>query len=1053
MAGLLDGGDAHGEFVPPSTTKASLGASPAPPAPAIFDEVTLAVSGVPAHPASPSTTGLPEIPGFKLVREIGRGGMGVVWEAIQLSLDRKVALKTLSAELSGGEDSVARFERETTALARLSHPNLVMVIDRGRAGDLYYFAMEYIESAGGGPPTDLREVMRSGNLNSTRILEIVTQICKALASAHKQGIVHRDIKPSNILIDTNGDVRIVDFGIAAMSRTRVGEPVHLTVAGTSMGTPAYMAPEQKTDAGDVDHRADVFSVGILIYELLTGHLPYGSFERPSELLPGLNPKWDGLVERATRPSVDRRFASMEELLEALAAISEARISTPLHGDRERSPASTVVQPWVSGRCPRCSKATPTDRQYCPHCGANLRETCPKCGFEQPVWEDFCSDCGANRVELRKAARYLETAKQEFKLVSELAGQPIQRFESLEKAYINTGRALKSAPENIEAAHLLQEIEAVRQDLAIVAAEHAMQNRELGAASQLCRIVIEGDPDNSRMHSHLEDIETMRGKMIEQARLLRSQGGLRGSCRILSEAIRYFPTDQEVQTLHKEAANELHQVETTVKARIPELRKARKYIELAQILQDMHIKGIQVRGLPEASQNVQKVLERARQLQLSAKTHLTLGRYAEAQRLAKGALDLVADLKEAESVWAEATAHRTEQDALTLEIKKAMAAEQWFTARSLLRTFLQAWPKCVMAATMLQTVDGHVTRETKSLRLLAWNVVGAVLWITAGMLTVSFCDTLQQASFSTSFGNVHSQQFRLACEICFHCLLAGGLLLGLINISQNRWNWRPIAWMALAPLAALVTVVVPYLLPVVDLAGVLGPNTQKGQYVADMLVAPVLGYALNGLLLGAMVCVAVGQVGVGLAFSWFARGLVCTAAWSWAMSWPIESGSVSIGSFIAWFCIGCAGASGLGAVGLTRGLRCYLILASVFVFCYGIRHGIGFETERDASDWLHFPLDVTWAIIVGVAVQVFLGGQQRLPGRIVAGLLCAGLWFFGLNLDARTSTWTHHLILWGLIWAVWADALRRHLGTELTPRIPWMDIVSATLRQRRRPDNG
>jgi tetratricopeptide (TPR) repeat protein len=1045
IPGLFDAGDEPGGSARPLAAAANSGMARAAGDSPVFGAMTLVVPSEQArsHGAAMGRS-LPTIPGFRLVREIGRGGMGIVWEAVQLSLDRRVAIKALSAELSGGDDFVARFDREATALARLSHPNIVKVIDRGRAGDLCYFAMEYVEGAASGPPTDLRELMRGGHLDSTRTLQIASQICKGLASAHKQGVVHRDIKPSNVLIDANGDVRIVDFGIASISRASSGQAVHLTVAGTSVGTPAYMAPEQKIDAGNVDHRADVFSVGVLIYELLTGQLPCGSFERPSEIVPGLNPKWDSVVERATRPTVDRRFSGMDELLEQLAAISESHGAAPLPAGDERTPLPTPVPRLVLGRCPRCDRNAPTDRRYCPHCGLDLRQSCPKCGDEQPLWEDFCASCGTALAQLRKAAQWLVEGVDELKRAKDPGTRAIQRVEALEKAYLGVGRALKSSPENAEAAATLKEIESLRPVLATAAVGQAMQDRELGTASQLCRILLEDSPDNAQAIAYLKEIESMRVRMVEQSRLLRGQGNLKGSCRVLAEAIRFFPYDQEIRSLHKETENELGQLEATIKQQIPALRKARQYVQLARVLNEMSGRGVQIRGLPETSRQVEAVLERAQKSVIAARAGLSQGRYPDAQRLAREALELVTDLPDPEGILAEASAGIAKQEAVTASVEKAISAERWFTARGLLRRFLEARPNHSAAAKMLQRVEMELAGQVDSLRLLVFNIGGGAAWVAAGILSVLFCDTLRQAKPNISFGQISSKQCFGACAVSLHCILAGVLLLGLMNIWKRRINWRPIGWMTLAPLAALGAGVVPRFIPVAALGGILGPAMQDARGIADMLVSPSLAYASCGLLLAALLWAVMSEVGVGLACSWLLQGLICAGAWFSAESWPMESGRVSVGSFVVWLCVGWTCAAALGALGLARGWGRYLILPAAIMLCYGIRHAIGTADARDSSDWLPFVANVAVAGAVGGATQIVLGGRQRASRHILAGLLCAGVWLCGLHLDPRTDTWARYLMFWGLIWFAWADSLRHHLGTELPPRIRWTDWLNATL---------
>ena len=224
----------------------------------------------------PAATELAELfPQFESLELLGRGGMGAVYKARQTSLDRFVALKILPAEANEDPAFGERFQREARALAQLSHPNIVGVHDFGQAGAYAYLVMEFVDGA------NLRQLQRGGHLSPQEALAIVPQICEALQFAHDRGIVHRDIKPENILIDTQGRVKIADFGLAKMMRLEAGAP-DLTLTRHAIGTPQYMAPEQIEKPETVDHRADIYSLGVVFYEMLTGELPIGRFSSPSQ---------------------------------------------------------------------------------------------------------------------------------------------------------------------------------------------------------------------------------------------------------------------------------------------------------------------------------------------------------------------------------------------------------------------------------------------------------------------------------------------------------------------------------------------------------------------------------------------------------------------------------------------------------------------------------------------------------------------------------------------------------------------------------------------------
>jgi eukaryotic-like serine/threonine-protein kinase len=258
---------------------------------------------------------------YELISVLGKGAMGTVYRARQLSLERNVALKVMAADLVGQPEFVLRFRREAAALATLSHHNVVSIIDQGNVGPYYYFVMEYVDG-----PTLRRELTRK-IVDLPMGFEYALQIGRGLAYAHSKGVVHRDLKPENVLIADDGlgkVAKICDFGLADILFSDRSY-VNLTGSRISMGTVNYMAPEQRQDAGRVDQRADVFSYGVLVYELLTGELPIGRFPAPAERNPGVDRRLDPVVLRALDPDPRRRFPTVREMLDKLDSIRTAKV--------------------------------------------------------------------------------------------------------------------------------------------------------------------------------------------------------------------------------------------------------------------------------------------------------------------------------------------------------------------------------------------------------------------------------------------------------------------------------------------------------------------------------------------------------------------------------------------------------------------------------------------------------------------------------------------------------------------------------------------------------
>ena len=249
-------------------------------------------------------------PDLEILEPIGYGGMGCVYKARQKHLDRTVALKILPVELSQDPAFAERFAREARMLAKLSHPNVVTIHDFGQAGEFSYLVMEYVDGV------NLREVLRTGGLEPQQSLSVLSALAGALDYAHGEGVVHRDIKPENILFDRRGHVKLADFGLAKLAYPSAVNPT-LTLTRQALGTPHYMAPEQWEASQTVDHRADVYALGVVGYEMLTGKLPMGRFDPPSTLAK-LPKAVDDVIHKALHRDPAKRYQQAGEIQEALA---------------------------------------------------------------------------------------------------------------------------------------------------------------------------------------------------------------------------------------------------------------------------------------------------------------------------------------------------------------------------------------------------------------------------------------------------------------------------------------------------------------------------------------------------------------------------------------------------------------------------------------------------------------------------------------------------------------------------------------------------------------
>lgn len=296
---------------------------------------------------------------YRILSEIGRGGMAVVYKAIQPSLDRHVALKALPRSYSSDPEFSARFKQEALAAASLTHPNIVTIYDAGEADGVPFIVMELVD----GPA--LTALLSSGPLRPAQVRDIAGQVASALSYAHARGIVHRDIKPGNILVDAWGRAKLTDFGIACVTAGS-----RLTRTGVSVGTPEYMAPEQVTGAG-VDARSDIYAFGVVMYEMLTGRLPFSGDNPLSVAFAQVNqaplpprsidpsiPGWlEAVVLKCMAKRPEERFQDMDQLRQALTAQQLGSVQRETTFVPKRGRLAGAAQPEPPG-----SRTAPRQRQ-------------------------------------------------------------------------------------------------------------------------------------------------------------------------------------------------------------------------------------------------------------------------------------------------------------------------------------------------------------------------------------------------------------------------------------------------------------------------------------------------------------------------------------------------------------------------------------------------------------------------------------------------------------------------------------------------------------------
>lgn len=303
-------------------------------------------------------------PQLEILGLIGTGGMGAVYKARQRELDRVVALKILPPGIDNRPGFAERFTREARALAKLNHSGIVAIHDTGRVEGLYYLLMEYVDGL------NLRQLLQNKQISYLESLAIVPMICDALQYAHEAGVVHRDIKPENILLDKQGRVKVADFGLAKLVGISEMDMQHapwtspyLTEVGQVMGTPQYMAPEQIAHPSDVDHRADIYSLGIVFYQMLTGELPGKVLEPPSKKAE-VDVRLDEVVRRALEMKPEDRYQRASEVKISVETI----IASPAY---EQTKEHQFMD--IAFRCPSCDQKLSADSS-----AAGTEVNCPSC---------------------------------------------------------------------------------------------------------------------------------------------------------------------------------------------------------------------------------------------------------------------------------------------------------------------------------------------------------------------------------------------------------------------------------------------------------------------------------------------------------------------------------------------------------------------------------------------------------------------------------------------------------------------------------------------------
>jgi serine/threonine protein kinase len=540
---------------------------------------------------------------FRIEEMVGAGAMAVVYKATQLSLDRIVALKILPKDFARKESFVRQFDSETELLASLNHPNIVTIIDRGHEADTYYFAMEFVEG------TTLADLLTAGELDEAFFMKILEQCADAMSYAHSRKIIHRDIKPANIMLNSEGMVKIADFGVAGL----------MADAGTAgggkrkvMGTRGYMAPEQEVDVRRTDERSDIFSLGAVLYRALTDAVPDRLPPRsPSEVNPEVDPRLSRIVMKCLEAAPDKRYQSAVEFQDAVKAYH-----------LELTRAHEV--------CPNCKKENPPTQKTCLHCGHDLSEmfdACPECGHENRIDVDICMNCGTSLSLVRQqtAVEISKTEERARKLA--VRHRYEEAIREIESVLAVKGRVFQRAREKAE--RLKQKY---AEDRVIYQKDRVIEGRRLASEGKLTEAVqvLESVPDE---FAKAADVPAVIGNL--KSRMVLAQRKLQGIPKLLEQR-RIQDAAKALASVQQawvdcpglaEAHKQLQSSRETEQMVQYELAEAKKYMEDNQFGEARKALGFASSTMPD-SPVVKSLLA---QIEKKEKAYQFMTALAEAQR--------------------------------------------------------------------------------------------------------------------------------------------------------------------------------------------------------------------------------------------------------------------------------------------------------------------------------------------------------------------------------------------------------------------------------------
>jgi serine/threonine protein kinase len=832
-----------------------------------------------------------ELPGYELLHIIGEGGMGAVVAARRVEDGAMVAVKVLPPSLSQNPSLVRRFHREADAMDKLRHPHIVGIIERGRSGPFLYFIMEYVL----GPnarPMNLRQWCAAGLPTEASVLQWAIQIVDALGYAHAKGIVHRDIKPSNILLDEKGEAKVADFGVA--SATFDAGATVITRATSAVGTPLYMAPEQYADPKKIDHRVDVYSVGMVLYELLTGDLPLGVYEAPSHRRPGLNQGWDRIIGRALQSDQTRRFPDMASFRDALTRLENG-------ADRVCSTSGAVAPEF---QCPSCKHPVRQSDAVCRTCSHPLYDQCPECGATNTRVNLSCVACNVDLVPMWKVRRLWESADALLEKAKG-EGEATARQQCAERAVTELTQASRLPLFQEQSHERLASAAPVVAGLSWRCAQLALEGKDLSAAMHYSKRTLAYAPNMDAAKQVLVRCEQRKKNIVDTAAEHIGNKRLKSAVEELQTGAMLFPHDDEIRAKFETLRDKVADATQAVRQRIPMLERANKYRELAVLIDRLERIGVPAKPIIDVKRRTYEALAKAEQLTQEARKLADTHTFNRARAAVRKALAVVSDDQDAKEVLASIDRHEMLLGSAARDIEAAMGERRWHHADELLDQVLAAAkelkgaerrksvrPYSGLFVEIASKIDAGIHRSEVFRSLLVWTLGGAVLWLGICALVVALGEQFAGSSavvgaglaflfgflatLGTALAPVFTRKSAPAAKEAIGALFNGAMIAGayllVIRIDPSLLDGRFALW-ALAPwdrvfsfeVAVVAALAAAFLSTVVAGGTRLAIGAERRVGVSDavggLVVAATCFLAMQQTLLFSEAPIAVGLIGL------------------------------------------------------------------------------------------------------------------------------------------------------------------------------------------------